>query len=144
MDDSAWSDLRVKRPPRRPPRYDEAVARLERFRRYGASMDPTSPLDEEGGRALYVEPPDALVDSICAKLELRPTSRLLLVGCTGSGKTTLIRRCVERVRQTVEVVREYATYLDVSRYHQMDSEGLEGVLVALAGKHLVDRARYHL
>jgi hypothetical protein len=102
-------------------------------------MNPTLPLARtRTGERLYVEsdPRNAIVAAICAPLELTPNRRLLVVGCTGSGKTTLIRRCVQRIRGAVKETGDSASYVDVSKSHRLDTEKLEGVLVAIAGERL--------
>jgi hypothetical protein len=107
-------------------------------------MDPL--VQPDGTAGLYVEsdPREAIVDEIGKTLELKPDRRLLVVGCTGAGKTTLVSRSVQRMREAVKETGDYGVYLDVSRFHRLDAEPLEGVLIALAGEHLVNKARRKL
>jgi hypothetical protein len=121
------------------------VTRLERFRQYVALMDPSLPTFGKKGsaHASYVEsdPRDAIVEELCRTVELGPARRVLAVGCTGSGKTTLVQRCLRRIRDTIKETGDYGAYMDVSRLHRLDDEPLEGVLIAIAGEHLAARIR---
>jgi hypothetical protein len=40
----------------------------------------------------------------------------------------------------VKETGDYGAYLDVSRFHRFDAEPLEGVLIAIAGKHVAPSA----
>jgi|CZKU01.1.fsa_nt_gi polynucleotide 5'-kinase involved in rRNA processing len=103
-------------------------------------MDPLVQPDPEAGLYVESDPREEIVDEIARTVELKPDRRLLVVGCTGSGKTTLMRRCVQRVREAVKETGDYGAYLDVSRFHRFDAEPLEGVLIAIAGKHVAPSA----
>ena len=117
------------------------MTRLERFRRFVAAMEPNSPTTKA---ELYVEsdPRDAIVDEICTPIELSPNRRILVVGCTGSGKTTLVQRCLRRIQAAVTGTGDQAHYVDVSRVHDLEKE-LAGVLVAVTGEQLLKLARGH-
>ncbi|MGH7297740.1 MAG: hypothetical protein ACRELB_22570, partial [Polyangiaceae bacterium] len=106
-------------------------------------MDPSLPMIGKGAEAIYVESDSRrqIVEEIARPLELAPGRRLLAVGCTGSGKTTLVRRCIRRIRDNVKETGDYGAYVDVARHHRLDAEQLEGVLVAVAGEHLAARIR---
>jgi hypothetical protein len=122
-----------------------AVTRLQRFRQYVSLMDPSLPIfgKEAGIGRCYVESDarEAIAVEICRTLELGPSRRLLTVGCTGSGKTTLIQRCVRRIQETISETGDYGAYVDVARLHRLDDEPLEGVLIAIAGEHLATKIR---
>ena len=122
--------------------YYGEVTRLERFRQFVSAMDPTEPLSPKTAEHyVHYAHRDSIVEAICAPLELTPSRRFMLVGSTGSGKTTLVRQCVARVREAVAQSGDQAIYFDVSRHHQLDTEGPRGILIALAGAHLIHRGK---
>jgi hypothetical protein len=110
------------------------MTRRERFRQYmtrvAAAADPALAIDQN----LYVHPPNAISDVIVRHLEIEPTSRHLVVGSIGSGKTTQLL-VATRELNTIPDIR--AVYVDVSR--KQDLVKLRpGCLVALAGLALLE------
>jgi hypothetical protein len=99
--------------------------------RVAAAAEPSLAIDQ----GLYVAPPNALADVVVRHLEIDPTSRHLVVGSIGSGKTTQLLVATEALNAVPDMC---AAYIDVSR--QQDLVKLRpGCLVALAGLALLDR-----
>lgn len=108
--------------------------RRERFRQYmtrvAAAAEPSLAINQ----GLYVPPPNAIADVVVRHLELDPTSRHLVVGSIGSGKTTQLLVATEVLNALPDMC---AVYIDVSR--KQDLVKLRpGCLVALAGLALLD------
>jgi hypothetical protein len=110
------------------------MTRRERFKQYmsrvAAAADPALAIQQQ----LYVHPPNAISDLIVRHLEIDATSRHLVVGSIGSGKTTQLLVATRALNDLPDV---RAVYVDVSR--KQDLVKLEpGCLVALAGLALLD------
>lgn len=110
------------------------MTRRERFRQYmtrvAAAADPARALEQK----LYVHPPNAISDLIVRHLEIDPTSRHLIVGSIGSGKTTQLLVATRELNALPDI---RAAYVDVSQ--KQDLVKLKpGCLVALAGLALLE------
>lgn len=116
------------------------MGRLTRFRDYMARMNPVR--DPEQALDLYVEPPeDRSADEIAARFELEPAAAQVLVGGVGSGKTTEVLRAVSRLRRDDRDSTDVtALYVDVTKHHKLE-EKIDGVLVALVGRYLIDASK---
>ncbi|CAM3348718.1 hypothetical protein COSO111634_12595 [Corallococcus soli] len=108
------------------------MMRREKFRTYmsrvAAAANPALAIEQK----LYVHPPGAISDMIVARLELDPSSRHLIVGGIGSGKSTQLLIAEHRFLEHEDI---RAAYVDVSE--KLDLAQLRpGCLVALAGLKL--------
>jgi hypothetical protein len=110
------------------------MTRRERFRQYmtrvAAAADPALAIDQN----LYVHPPNAISDVIVRHLEIEPTSRHLVVGSIGSGKTTQLLVATQELNALPDI---RAVYVDVSRKQDL-VKLTPGCLVALAGLALLE------
>jgi len=98
--------------------------------RVAAAADPARALEQK----LYVHPPNAISDLILRPLEINLTSRHLVVGSIGSGKTTQL---LVATRELNALPDARAAYVDVSQ--KQDLVKLKpGCLVALAGLALLE------
>jgi hypothetical protein len=98
--------------------------------RVAAAAEPSLAISQ----GLYVPPPNAIADVVVRHLEIDPTSRHLVVGSIGSGKTTQLLVATEALNALPDMC---AVYIDVSR--KQDLVKLRpGCLVALAGLALLD------
>jgi hypothetical protein len=99
--------------------------------RVAAAAEPSLAIKD----GLYVPPPNALADVVVRHLEIDPTSRHLVVGSIGSGKTTQMLVATEALNALPDM---RAVYIDVSRMQDL-VKLRPGCLVALAGVALLDR-----
>jgi energy-coupling factor transporter ATP-binding protein EcfA2 len=110
------------------------MTRRERFRQYmtrvAAAADPALALMQN----LYVHPPNAISDVIVRNLEIEPTSRHLVVGSIGSGKTTQLLMANMELNDHHDL---HAAYVDVSQKQDL-VKLTPGCLVALAGLALLE------
>ncbi|MBI4953789.1 MAG: hypothetical protein HY908_17320 [Myxococcales bacterium] len=113
------------------------MTRLERFRAVVAALDPTAPPKAALDGGLYVAPPSSVTETLVHRLALAPNSTNLLLGHIGGGKTTTLLRAARALRDEVKEAGDRVFYEDVARRHCLDTEPLEGVLVALAGMDLI-------
>jgi len=98
--------------------------------RVAAAAEPSLAISQ----GFYVPPPNAIADVVVRHLEIDPTSRHLVVGSIGSGKTTQLLVATEALNALPDMC---AVYIDVSR--KQDLVKLRpGCLVALAGLALLD------
>lgn len=108
------------------------MTRREKFRAYmsrvAAAANPALAFQQQ----LYVHPPGAISDMIAARLDLDPSSRQLIIGGIGAGKSTQLLRVAERFRGQEDVCAEY---VDVSEKQDL-TQLRPGCLVALAGLRL--------
>jgi hypothetical protein len=108
--------------------------RRERFRQYmtrvAAAAEPSLAIKQ----GLYISPPHAISDVVVRHLEIDPTSRHLVVGTIGSGKTTQLLVATQALNALPDMC---AVYIDVSRKQDLVKLG-PGCLVALAGLALLD------
>lgn len=107
--------------------------RRERFREYMRKLNPTAPARMTIEAGLVVEDlHGSLYRTLAARADLDPGSQQLLVGGTGSGKTTellMAERWLEQQGQTLSV------FIDISA--ETDLSGLNsGALLAGFGLHL--------
>jgi hypothetical protein len=111
----------------------QASQRRERFREYMRKLNPTEPARLAIDSGLVVEDlHGSLYKTLAARADLEPGSQQLLVGGTGSGKTTellLAERWLKQHGQTL------CLYIDISS--ETDLSGLNsGALLAGFGRHL--------
>lgn len=111
----------------------QASQRRERFREYMRKLNPTAPARLTIDSGLVVEDlHGSLFKILAARADLEPGSQQLLVGGTGSGKTTellLAEKWLDQQGQTL------ALYIDISS--ETDLSGLNsGALLASFGLHL--------
>src|ERR1035437_2208766 len=111
----------------------QASQRRERFREYMRKLNPTAPARLAIDSGLVVEDlHGSLFKTMAARADLEPGSQQLLVGGTGSGKTTellLAERWLKQQGQTLSL------YIDISS--ETDLSGLNsGALLAGFGLHL--------
>jgi hypothetical protein len=116
----------------------QAAQRRERFREYMRKLNPTAPATQTIESGLVVEDlHGSLYKTLAARADLEPGSQQLLVGGTGSGKTTelmLAERWLEQQGQTL------CLYIDISE--ETDLSGLNsGALLAGFGLHLAEGFR---
>lgn len=98
------------------------------------SGDPRAALDN--GWAIE-RPSSATVEAVARRIELEPWSSHLLLGGIGSGKTTELWRIHRRLRELADETGDATQYVDVAKETRLDLLA-PGVLLALAGKRLVD------
>jgi energy-coupling factor transporter ATP-binding protein EcfA2 len=111
----------------------QASQRRERFREYMRKLNPSSPARLAIDSGLVVKDlHGALFKTLAARADLEPGSQQLLVGGTGSGKTTellMAEKWLEEQGQTLSL------YIDISS--ETDLSGLNsGALLAGFGRHL--------
>jgi hypothetical protein len=111
----------------------QSSQRRERFRDYMRKLNPTAPARMTIEAGLVVEDlHGSLFRTLAARADLDPGSQQLLVGGTGSGKTTellMAERWLEQQGQTLSI------YIDISA--ETDLSGLNsGALLAGFGLHL--------
>src|SRR3984885_6214072 len=111
----------------------QSSQRRERFRDYMRKLNPTAPARTTIEAGLVVEDlHGSLYRTLAARADLDPGSQQLLVGGTGSGKTTellMAERWLGQQGQTLSV------YIDISA--ETDLSGLNsGALLAGFGLHL--------
>ena len=115
------------------------MTRLQHFRAFMARMNPVADPGMAIKEGLYVEPPGRSVAAeLALRLELEPASTHLVLGGTGSGKTTAVLRAQEKLRRTLSEAGDHVEYIDVIRRHDLAVSELSGVLVALAGLALAE------
>jgi Cdc6-like AAA superfamily ATPase len=113
------------------------MTRLERFRAYVGRMNPSADPRAAIHDGLYVNPPGrSVADELATRFELEPSSTQLVVGATGSGKTSDLLHAIERLKTSLSEVGDHVEYVDVSLRHDLSASQLSGVLVALAGLSL--------
>jgi hypothetical protein len=113
----------------------QASQRRERFREYMRKLNPTAPARLAIDSGLVVKDlHGALFKTLAARADLEPGSQQLLVGGTGSGKTTellMAEKWLEKQGQTLSL------YIDISS--ETDLSGLNsGALLAGFGIHLAE------
>lgn len=110
-----------------------------------ARMNPVADPGRAIREGLYVAPPGSSVaEQLAMSLELEPASTHLVLGNIGAGKTTVLLKAEERLRERLADVGDHAEYIDVSQKHDLGSGRLSGVLVALVGVALVGRLKMRL
>jgi hypothetical protein len=114
-------------------KYSQSSQRRERFRDYMRKLNPTAPARTTIEAGLVVKDlHGSLYRTLAARADLDPGSQQLLVGGTGSGKTTellMAEGWLEQQGQTLSV------YIDISA--ETDLSGLNsGALLAGFGLHL--------
>ncbi|HYO57456.1 hypothetical protein [Archangium sp.] len=105
------------------------MTRRQKFRQYMACMSAAADPKLAIEREFYVPPPDAISDRIVKRLEIEPSSRHLIVGSIGAGKTTQLLIAQKHLEGLEDV---HALYVDVSERHDL-TQLRPGCLVALAG-----------
>ena len=114
-------------------RSHESVQRREKFRDYMRKLNPTAPARTTIDSGLVIEDIHAsLFRTLAARADLDPGSQQLLVGGTGSGKTTELLMAEKWLREQGQTL---PLYIDVSG--ETDLSALNsGALLATFGLHL--------
>jgi hypothetical protein len=111
----------------------QAAQRRERFREYMRKLNPTAPARLTIDSGLVVEDlHGSQFKALVARADLEPASQQLVVGGTGSGKTTallLAEKWLEQQGQTLSL------YIDISSETDLTSLS-SGALLASFGRHL--------
>lgn len=111
----------------------QASQRRERFREYMRKLNPTAPARLTIDSGWVVENLDgSQFKALVARAELEPSSQQLVVGATGSGKTTallLAEKWLEQQGQTLSL------YIDISSETNLTAIN-SGTLLASFGLHL--------
>jgi hypothetical protein len=111
----------------------QAAQRRERFREYMRKLNPTAPARLTIDSGLVVEDlHGSQFKALVARADLEPASQQLVVGGTGSGKTTallLAEKWLEQQGQTLSL------YIDISSETDLTSLN-PGALLASFGLHL--------
>ncbi len=115
--------------------------RLRLFRERMAAFEGAA----DPGRAIesgyYVNEPGKLqAETISNRIALRPASSHLLIGGTGSGKTTQLLIACENLKKIEDI---YPIYIDVSLYTDI-SKIEDGVITAIAGLEISELAQLML
>lgn len=106
--------------------------------RMNPAADPGTAIKE----GLYVPPPGRTVAAeLAMRLELEPTSTHLVLGGIGTGKTSELLEASRRLEASVVEAGDQIQYCDVSQWHDLRSESLQGVLVAIAGMSVAERCQ---
>jgi energy-coupling factor transporter ATP-binding protein EcfA2 len=107
--------------------------RLDFFRQQMAAFDGSADPSGAFKQGFYIEEPNqSATNQWFKRICLKPTSRNLVVGGIGSGKTTQLLR----MKQLLEQTDVYPHYVDVSQYEHPD-EIQEGFLNAIFGLELI-------
>ena len=113
--------------------------RLQFFREQMAAFEGTSDPQEAIKKGYFVQQPrHSLANNIANRIALRPSSKHLLVGGIGSGKTTQLMIARDRIN---EIDDTHAIYVDASLYTDI-SEIKPGALIAIIGLVLCDKAAH--
>jgi hypothetical protein len=108
--------------------------RLDFFRQQMAAFDGSADPNGAFEKGFYIEEPNqSATNQWFKRICLKPTSRNLIVGGIGAGKTTQLLR----IRQLLGDTDVYCHYIDVTRYEHPD-EIREGILNAIFGLELLD------
>jgi hypothetical protein len=113
----------------------QASQRRERFREYMKKLNPTAPARLAIDSGLVVEDlHGSLFKTLAARADLEPGSQQLLVGGTGSGKTTELLMAEKWLKEQGQTS---CLYIDISS--ETDLSGLNsGALLAGFGLYLVE------
>jgi energy-coupling factor transporter ATP-binding protein EcfA2 len=108
--------------------------RLDFFRQQMAAFDGSADPNGAFEKGFYIEEPNqSATNQWFKRICLKPTSRNLVVGGIGSGKTTQLLR----MKQLLEKTDVYPHYIDVTKYEHPD-EIQAGILNAIFGLELID------
>lgn len=111
--------------------------RLDFFRQQMAAFDGSSDPNGAFEKGFYIEEPNqSATNQWFKRICLKPTSRNLIVGGIGAGKTTQLLK----IRQLLGDTDVYCHYIDVTRYEHPD-EIQEGILNAIFGLELLELLR---
>jgi len=102
--------------------------RRSRFRAYIKALDPSEDPLIAFRDGLYVQPQNAISNRIASQLELAPKSSHLIVGGTGSGKTTELIH-IQDLLSKIDDIQVHR--FDVPTHHRLDALQ-PGILLALA------------
>ena len=104
--------------------------RLDFFRQQIAAFEPSSDPQKAIEKGYYIEQPrNSLANMIANKIALRPSSRHLLIGGIGSGKTTQLLMTCDKLNEIEDISTHY---VDVSLYTDI-SKIKQGSLLAITG-----------
>jgi energy-coupling factor transporter ATP-binding protein EcfA2 len=108
--------------------------RLDFFRQQMAAFDGSADPSGAFKKGFYIEEPNqSATNQWFKRICLKPTSRNLVVGGIGSGKTTQLLK----MKQLLEKTDVYPHYIDVTKYEHPD-EIQAGILNAIFGLELID------
>jgi hypothetical protein len=108
--------------------------RLDFFRQQMAAFDGSAHPIGALKKGFYIEEPNqSATNQWVKRICLKPTSRNLIVGGIGSGKTTQLLR----IKQLLQGTDIYPHYIDVTKYEHPD-EIQEGILNAIFGLELIN------
>ena len=111
----------------------QASQRRERFREYMRKLNPTAPARLTIESGLVVEDlRGSQFKALVARADLEPASQQLVVGGTGSGKTTALLLAEKRLEQQGQTL---SLYIDISSETDLTSLS-SGALLASFGLHL--------
>src|SRR5664280_2219469 len=111
----------------------QASQRRERFREYMRKLNPTAPARLTIDAGLVVEDlHGSQFKALVARADLEPTSQQLVVGGTGSGKTTALLLAEKLLGQQGQTL---CLYIDISSETDLTSLS-SGALLASFGLHL--------
>ncbi len=103
--------------------------RRAKFRDVMSRLDPTIDPERAVRDNLYAVPPNGIARRLSARLDIDPGSTHLVVGGTGSGKTTELVQASKMLEETGDIK---CVRIDVPAVQQLD-QLTKGVLLALAG-----------
>src|SRR5207247_623852 len=119
------------------PHTHDVNERLQRYREYMARLDAAADPRHAIERGFYVPRSGrSIAEMVTGRVELRPASTHLVVGGTGSGKTTELFIARERLRKLADTT---VIYIDISRRCDLSTITPQAllVLVGLAiGSHV--------
>jgi hypothetical protein len=108
--------------------------RLDFFRQQMAAFDGSADPSGAFKKGFYIEEPNqSATNHWFKRVCLKPTSRNLIVGGIGAGKTTQLLR----IKQLLQETDIYPHYIDVTKYEHPD-EIQEGMLNAVFGLELIE------
>lgn len=99
------------------------------FRDVMSRLDPTIDPERAVKDNLYVRPPNGIARRLSARLDIDPSSTHLVVGGTGSGKTTELVQAARLLEESDDIK---CVRIDVPAVQRLDKL-TKGVLLALAG-----------
>src|SRR4051812_13755318 len=105
-----------------------------------ARMNPIADPRHAIRDGLYVPPPGlCTAEMITRAMELEPTSKHLVVGGIGSGKTSEMIVAGRKLRASLAPEGDHTEFIDISKKHDLAAPKLTGVLLALVGEALSKR-----
>lgn len=116
------------------------MSRLKQYRELMVSLDPGGDPRVALQKGWGVDRPNSSVaTAVAARIELEPWSCHLIVGGTGSGKTTELRRLGARLTVTAQESKDVVEYVDLALWTRLE-QVQAGVLVSVVGTRLAMRS----